>query len=160
MSIDEDSNIRRNNGNDERFMDDFVDFKKYVTLEFQNVNQKIANLNIKEQYSKGNTLNEQQDKWRVASNSSKINRNSTKRCPRIASRNKFQPIYTEPIDLKEEDAHTIDLQINNFITQNTQRPALVVNKYPDRDLVLHHIKKATTTIVPRNTDFTVKFEQV
>ena len=31
VSIDEDSNIRKNNGNDERFMDDFVDFKKYPT---------------------------------------------------------------------------------------------------------------------------------
>ena len=50
VSMDEGSNIRRNNGNDERFIDDFVDFKKYVTLEFQNVNQKIANLNMKDQY--------------------------------------------------------------------------------------------------------------
>ena len=117
MSIDEESNIRRNNGNDERFIDDFVDFKKFVTLEFQNVNQKIANLNMKDQYSQGNTLNEQQEEWKVANNSSKINRNSTKRCPPIAFRNKFQSIYIEPIDLKEDDAHTIDLQIKNFATE-------------------------------------------
>ena len=127
MSIDENSNIRRNNSNEERFIDDFVNFKKYFTLEFQNVNQKIAKLNMKDQYSQGNTLNEQQKEWKVANNSSKINRNSTKRCPPIAFRNKFQPIYTEPIDLKEDDAHTIDLQINNFATQNARRPPPVVN---------------------------------
>ena len=50
VSFDEDINIRRNNGNDERFIDDFVAFKKFVTLEFQNINQKIANLNMKDQY--------------------------------------------------------------------------------------------------------------
>ena len=49
-TIDEDINIRRKNGNDERFINDFVDFKKFVTLEFQNINQKIANLNMKDQY--------------------------------------------------------------------------------------------------------------
>ena len=48
--IDEDINIRRKNGNDERFINDFVDFKKFVTLEFRNINQKIANLNMKDQY--------------------------------------------------------------------------------------------------------------
>ena len=72
MSIDKESNARRNNGNDERFIDDFVDFKKYVTLEFQNVNQKIANLNMKDQYSQGNTLNKQQEEWKIANNSSKF----------------------------------------------------------------------------------------
>ena len=46
VSIDEDMNIRMNNGNDERFIDDFVNF---VTLEFQNINQKIANLIMKDQ---------------------------------------------------------------------------------------------------------------
>ena len=75
MSIDEDIHIRRNNGNDKRFVDDFVDFKKFVTLEFQNINQKIAKLNMKDQYPKGNTLNEQQEEWKVANNSSKINKN-------------------------------------------------------------------------------------
>ena len=45
---------------------------KYVTLEFQNVNQKIANLYMKDQYSQGSTLNEQQEEWKVANNSSKI----------------------------------------------------------------------------------------
>ena len=50
VSFDEDINIRRNNGNDERFIDDFVAFKKFVTFEFQNINQKIANLNMKDQY--------------------------------------------------------------------------------------------------------------
>ena len=72
---------------------------------------------MKDQYSQGNTLNEQQEEWKVANNSSIINRNSTKRCPPIAFRNKFQPIYIEPIDLKEEDPHTIDLQIKNFATE-------------------------------------------
>ena len=58
VSIDEDINIRRNNGNDESFIADFVDFKKFATLEFQNINQKIASLNMKDQYPQGNTLNE------------------------------------------------------------------------------------------------------
>ena len=58
VSINEDINIMRNNGNDERFIDEFVDFKKFVTVEFQNINQKIANLNMKDQYPQGNTLNE------------------------------------------------------------------------------------------------------
>ena len=114
---------------------------------------------MKDQSSQGNTLKEQQEEWKVANNSTKINRNSTKRCLPIAFRNKFQPIYTEPIYLKEDDAHTIDLQINNFATQNTRRPSPVVNKYPNRDLVHRHIKIATTTIVHGNTDFNsaVKF---
>ena len=56
-SIDEDNNIRRTNGNEERFIDYFVDFKKFLTLEFQNINQKIANLNMKDQYPQGSTLN-------------------------------------------------------------------------------------------------------
>ena len=50
MSIDEDINIKRNNSNDERFINDFVDFMKFVTLEFQNINQETANLNIKDPY--------------------------------------------------------------------------------------------------------------
>ena len=119
VSINEDINIMRNNGNDERFIDEFVDFKKFVTVEFQNIKQKIANLNMKDQYPQGNTLNEQQEEWKEAHNSSKINRNSTKRYKPIASRNKFQPIYTEPIDLKEDDAHTNDLLIDHLATQNT-----------------------------------------
>ena len=58
MSINEDISIMRNNGNDEHFIGEFVDFKKFVTMEFQNINQKIANLNMKDQYPQGNTLNE------------------------------------------------------------------------------------------------------
>ena len=49
MSINQDINIVRNNGNDEHFIDEFVDFKKFVTVKFQNVYQKIANLNMKDQ---------------------------------------------------------------------------------------------------------------
>ena len=67
VSIDENINIRRNNGNDECFIDDFVAFKKFVTLKFQNINQKIANL--KDQYPQGNTRNEQQEEWKEANNS-------------------------------------------------------------------------------------------
>ena len=67
MSIDEDINFRRNNGNDKRFIDDFVAFKKFVTLEFRNINQQIANLNMKDQYPQGNTLNEQQGEWKERS---------------------------------------------------------------------------------------------
>ena len=84
----------RNNGNDEPFTDEFVDFKKIVTVEFQNIKQKIANLNMKDQYPQGDTLNEQQEEWKEAHNISKINRHSTKRYKPIASRNKFQPVYT------------------------------------------------------------------
>ena len=50
VSIIEDINIMRNNGNDERFIDESVDFKKFVTVEFQNMNQKIAKLNMKDEY--------------------------------------------------------------------------------------------------------------
>ena len=50
-----------NSGNDERFTDEFVDFKKFVTVEFQNIKQKITNLNMKDKYPQGNTLNEQQE---------------------------------------------------------------------------------------------------
>ena len=116
VSINEDINIMSNNGNDERFIDEFVDFKKFVTVEFQNIKQKIANLNMKDQYPQGNTLNEQQEEWKEAHNSSKINRNSTKRYKPIASRNIFQPISAEPIDLKENDAPTNDLLIDNLAT--------------------------------------------
>ena len=77
MSNDEDINIMRNNVNDERFIDEFVDFKKFV------------NLNKKGQYPQANTLNEQQEEWKEAHNSSKISRNSNKRYKPIASRNKF-----------------------------------------------------------------------
>ena len=41
-------NIRRNNGNDGRFSDEFVGFKKFVVLEFQNINQKITDLKMKD----------------------------------------------------------------------------------------------------------------
>ena len=159
VSIDEDINIMRNNVNDERFIDEFVDFKKFVTVEFQNIKQKIANLNKKDQYPQGNNLNVQQEEWKEAHNSSKISGNSTKRYKPIASRNKFQPIYTEPIDLKEDDAHVNDLLTNNLVTQNTRRQSPVVNECPDRDLLHHQIKKATTSVVPGNTDFSnaVKF---
>ena len=140
VSINEDINIMRNNVNEESFIDEFVDFKKFVTVEFQNIKQKIANLNMKDQYPQGNTLNEQQEEWKEAHNTSKISRNSTKRYKPIASRNKFQPIY-EPIDFKKDDAHTNDLLINNLVTQNMRRPPPVVNKYPDRDLLHHPIKE-------------------
>ena len=59
VSINEDINIMRNNGNDECFIDEFVDFKKFVTVGFQNINQKIVNLNMKDQYPQRNNLNEQ-----------------------------------------------------------------------------------------------------
>ena len=67
VSIDEDINLRRNNGNDKPFIDDFVAFKKFATLEFQNINQQIANLNMKDQYPQGKTLNEQQEEWKERS---------------------------------------------------------------------------------------------
>ena len=89
VSISENINIKRNNGNDERFIDEFVDFKKFATVEFQKLKQKIANLNVKDQYPQGNTLNEQQEEWREAHNSSKINRNSTKKYKPIACRCKI-----------------------------------------------------------------------
>ena len=54
--VDQDINIRRSNCNDERFIDDFVDFKKSVALDFQNINQKIANLNMKDQYPQGTSI--------------------------------------------------------------------------------------------------------
>ena len=54
--VDQDNNIRRSNCNDERFIDDFVDFKKFVALDFQNINQKIANLNMKDQYPQGTSI--------------------------------------------------------------------------------------------------------
>ena len=54
--VDQDNNIRRSNCNDERFIDDFVDFKKSVALDFQNINQKIANLNMKDQYPQGTSI--------------------------------------------------------------------------------------------------------
>ena len=38
------------NGNEERFIADFVDFKIFITLESQSINQKIANLNMKDSY--------------------------------------------------------------------------------------------------------------
>ena len=38
VSINENINVRRNNSNGKRFIDEFVDFKKFVTLEFQNIN--------------------------------------------------------------------------------------------------------------------------
>ena len=44
VSINEDINIMRDNGNDEHFIDEFVDFKKFFTVKFQNINQEIANL--------------------------------------------------------------------------------------------------------------------
>ena len=89
VSNDENINIMRNNVNDERFIDEFVDFKKFVTVEFQNIKQKIANLKKKDQYPQANTLNEQQEEWKEVHNSSKISRNSNKRYKPIASRNKF-----------------------------------------------------------------------
>ena len=42
-------------------------------------------------------------------------RNSTKTNQLIASRNTFRPICTKTLDLKEDDAHIINLQINLFI---------------------------------------------
>ena len=78
MSNNENINIMRNNVNDEHFIDEFVDFKKFVTVEFQNIKRKIANLNKKGQYHQANTLNEQQEELKEAHNSSKISRNSNK----------------------------------------------------------------------------------
>ena len=59
----------RNNVNDERLIDEFVDFKKFVTVEFQNIKQKIANFKKKDQIPQANTLNEQQEEWKEAHNS-------------------------------------------------------------------------------------------
>ena len=125
VSIDEDINNRMNNHNDESFVDDHNDFKQFAT--FQNINQKVTNLNMKGWYPRGNTLNEQQEERKAANNSSKINRHSTKRYHPIASRNKFRAIYTKLLDLKEDDAYTIDLQINNLVTQNTRKVYILVN---------------------------------
>ena len=70
VSIDEDVNIRRNNGIGERFIDDVAGFNKFVTLEFQNINHKITNLNTKDQCPQGNTLNEQQEEWKEVNKTS------------------------------------------------------------------------------------------
>ena len=43
----------RSNVNDKRFIDEFDDFKKFVTVELQNIKQKIANLYMKKQYEHG-----------------------------------------------------------------------------------------------------------
>ena len=69
MTIDEVINNRMNNGNDKSFVDDHNDFKQFVTLEFQNINQKITNFNMKGQYLRGNTLNEPQEERKTANNS-------------------------------------------------------------------------------------------
>ena len=58
-----------NNGNEKRFVDDHNDFKQFVTFEFQNINMKITNFNMKGQYLRGNTLNEQQEERKTANNS-------------------------------------------------------------------------------------------
>ena len=79
----------RNNVNDECFIDEFVDFKKFVTVEFQNIKQKTGNLNMKDQYPQGNTMNEQHEEWKETHNSSNISRNSTERYKPIASRKKI-----------------------------------------------------------------------
>ena len=79
-------------------------------MEFQSINQKIVDLNMKDQYPQGSILNEQEDEWKEANNSLKENRSSTKGY-------KFQLIYTSR-DHKEDDKYTIDLQINNLATQN------------------------------------------
>lgn len=39
VSIDEDMNIKRNSGNEERFIAVFVDFKKFITLESPSINK-------------------------------------------------------------------------------------------------------------------------
>ena len=55
----------------------------------ENIKQKTANLNMKDQYPQGNTLNEQQEEWKETHTSSNISRNSTKRYKPIASRKKI-----------------------------------------------------------------------
>ena len=102
---------------------------------------------MKDQYPQGNNLNEQQEEWKESNNSSKINRNSTKKYQLIASRSKFQPIYTEPLELKEDDAHTIDLHINNLATQNARRPFPVAKKYLNRDILLQRLFYLATQII-------------
>ena len=77
---------------------------------------------MKDRYPQGITLNEQQEQWKEANNNLKRNRNSTKRYQPITSRNTLQSIYRKTLDLKEDDAHTIDLQIDNLATQNKRRP--------------------------------------
>ena len=74
---------------------------------------------MKHQYPQGNTLNKRQEELKEEYNSSKINRHSTRRYKPIASRNKFQPICTKPIGLKEDDAHTNYLLTEKLATQNT-----------------------------------------
>ena len=64
VTINEDINIMRNNSIDECFIDEIVNFKKFAALQFQNIKQKTANLNMKDHYPQGNTLNEQQEEWR------------------------------------------------------------------------------------------------
>ena len=49
MSVDEAINNVLND-NEERFIADFVDFKKFITLECRSIDQKIANLNMKDLY--------------------------------------------------------------------------------------------------------------
>ena len=39
VSIDEDMNLKRNSGNEERFIAVFVDFKKFITLESRCINK-------------------------------------------------------------------------------------------------------------------------
>ena len=107
----------------------------------------ISYVEVKDQYPQGNNLNEQQEEWKESNNSSKINRNSTKKYQLIASRSKFQPIYTEPLELKEDDAHTIDLHINNLATQNARRPFPVPKKYLNRDILLQRLFYLATQII-------------
>ena len=70
---------------------------------------------MKDRYPQGITLNEQ-EQWKEANNNLKRDKNSTKRYQPITSRNTLQPIYSKTLDLKEDDAHTIDLQVDNLAT--------------------------------------------
>ena len=131
VSIDEDMNVIRNEKNEDHFMDEYTDFKKFVTLEFQKVNQKIAKL--EKQHNTTTNISSQH--------------NNVRRSNIFEHTNRFQSLYTEPIGHPLEDSFedNCNIQTNNFRTKNTRRPSPVVNQHPERDILPTNLSTSRTT---------------
>ena len=155
VSIDEEMNIIRNDEKEDPFIDEYIEFKKFVTLEIQKMNQKIANLekdknNLRMKNSNQQLYKEQNTTFKEQ-NKNETNYNS------FQSTNRFQPIYTEPLLRQEDNFDNTDYntEIKHFPIPNNRRPSPVINQHPERDLLPNKIYRtnASQQVIPGNTNY-------
>ena len=165
VSTDENMNVRRNyennellsndlniswsnETNDKHFIDEFIQFKKFVTVELQNIRKEVNSTKVNRQDGAN---------WK---NGDKVlkssNNDNTKQS--IQTTNRYTLLYREPVEMNEEKGdNNIQNEYNKHksIQHKERRPSPVISNYPERDLLNTKLQRsqANKNRVPGNTTY-------